>query len=337
MKKIFIFLLILLSILIIIYITKNKDIILNKEYLEDNITIEYPYFNNKDLDNYINNYLTNAIETFKYNDNNELFIDYDYNIINNVLNLILYQYEIDDNKLTYNTKNLNINLDSKKITTTNKKDTTSKEYDLYTNKIIDKTKPMVALTFDDGPNHNTSKIIDILNKYNVKATFFILGVNIEGNEEIIQKLNDSDMLLGNHGYSHKLLTKLTEEQIKEEFSKTSNLIYNITGKYPTLTRPSYGATNKKIKNSINTPIISWNIDTLDWKYHNSTKIASKVLNKVTDGNIILMHDIYTATSNSLEIIIPKLLEKGYQLVTIEELFYYKQIELENSKVYYNAK
>ena len=84
------------------------------------------------------------------------------------------------------------------------------------------------------------------------------------------------------------------------------------------------------------PLIIWNIDTLDWKYHNSKRIADRVLNKVSDGDIVLMHDIYRATANSLEIIIPNLLNDGYQLVTVSELFYYKGLSLENDKVYSNV-
>ena len=87
---------------------------------------------------------------------------------------------------------------------------------------------------------------------------------------------------------------------------------------------------------IDRPIIIWDIDTLDWKYHNSKRISNNILKKVKDGDIVLMHDIYSATANSLEITIPKLLDEGYSLVTVSELFYYKDIELSQGKVYGNA-
>ena len=135
-------------------------------------------------------------------------------------------------------------------------------------------------------------------------------------------MHDLGMEIGNHMYSHKIITKLPKKTIKEEISKTDNLIYEITKEYPTLIRPSYGIYNNKIKRIIDRPIILWNIDTLDWKYHNSNKIANKVFNNINKGNIILMHDIYSATANSLEIIIPKLLEEDFQFVTVSELLSY---------------
>jgi len=99
---------------------------------------------------------------------------------------------------------------------------------------------------------------------------------------------------------------------------------------------SYGTYNKRIKSLLDRPLITWNIDTLDWKNHNSKNIANRVIKNASDGSIVLMHDIYRATANSLEIIIPKLLEDGYQLVTISELLYYKGIIPEPSQVYSKA-
>ena len=335
MKKSFIICLIIFIILFIIYIIKDKDKINNYEYNKDNINIIYPYFNNDNIDNYINNYLINTLFNFKINNKNNLFIDYDYYNDMDKTNLTFYRYAIIDNIVKeYKDKYL---INNNKINKVKDLDVINYIYDGYTQKNIDKNKPMIALTFDDGPNYNTGKILDILNKYNVKATFFLLGKNIENNKDIIKKMNGYGMEIGNHTYSHKLLTKLKKDKIKEEFNKTNDLIYSITGKYPTLTRPSYGSTNNKIRKLINTPIIIWDIDTLDWKYHNSNKIYNKVISKVKDGDIILMHDIYSATSNSLELIIPKLLEEGYELVTVSELFYYKEITLEKGKVYGFAK
>ena len=124
-----------------------------------------------------------------------------------------------------------------------------------------------------------------------------------------------------------------ENVIKDEIDKTSSVIFEVTGRYPKLLRPSYGVYNNIVKKIGNMPIIIWDIDTLDWKYHNSKRIASRVINKVKDGDIILMHDIYSATANSLNIIIPELQNRGYTFVTIPELFYYKEITLEKGMVY----
>ena len=336
MKKLFYILLCILGILVIIYLAKNYDEVLNKEYKEENIIIEYPHFNNNWLDDAIVNYLNDKISFFKYRNMDEMFIDYDYNLDNNDLELKLYSYEFKDNKLSREEVRFIADLDEEEIISVSRNHDL-KEYDIYMNRIIDSDKPMIVLTFDDGPNHNTSRVVDILNKYNVKATFFILGSNVKGNEKIIEDLYESGMEIGNHMYSHKLLTRMKEEKIREECDKTRKLIYDITGEYPNLTRPSYGSVNRIVKSTINGPIIGWNIDTLDWKYHNSDFIYNKILNKVNDGSIILMHDIYTATANALDKVIPELLNRGYQLVTVSELFYYKNIELENGRMYRYAK
>ena len=149
-------------------------------------------------------------------------------------------------------------------------------------------------------------------------------------------MNEYGMEIENHTYSHKLMTKMDNEHIIKEIKDTNELIYSVIGKYPKVVRPSYGSFNKKIKESINMPIIIWDIDTLDWKSHNSSKIVSRIMNKVSDGDIILMHDIYSATVKAVEIVVPKLLSEGYQIVSVSELFYYKNIELENGKVYGKA-
>ena len=193
-------------------------------------------------------------------------------------------------------------------------------------KIIDSNTKLVAFTFDDGPSHNTAKIVDILKKYNATATFFVLGNKVEKYHKTIKYLNDNNMEIGNHTYTHILLTKLNEEKILKEIEDTQNAIYNQIGKYPYFFRPSYGTVSRKIKKTSPLPLVIWSLDTLDWKYHNSKKITNKILSKVKDGDIILMHDTYTATLNAVKEVIPKLKEMGYEIVSVNELFYYKNKE-----------
>lgn len=297
----------LLIILIIGSLVTKKNTTYNQKYINynNNIFIEYPKFNNHNIDNYLNNYLNKYTNNYDY-----LFVDYD---LTNNNNLTIYIYKETNNIVTTNKKQFIIN-NSIKVSKT----TSNTTYDFLNNKLINKNK-LIALTFDDGPNHNTINILNILEKYNIKATFFILGTNIKGNEKIIKRMNNLGMEIGNHMYSHTITTRLSNKKILEEINKTDKLIYDITKKYPTLIRPSYGIYNKKFQKIINRPIILWNIDTLDWKYHNSENIAKKVFKGINKGNIVLMHDIYNATANSLEIIIPKLLNEGYKFVTISEL------------------
>lgn len=321
----FILPLVIISLMLLV-IDYNKEIV-NKKVFSDNKEINYPFFNNDKIDKYINNYLNEYI----VNDGeNNIFIDYDYIDNDDLCYMTFYKYILNGNVISSNSDSFEIDIENSSII---KVKNTSFDFDFVTSRKIDTDKKLVALTFDDGPNYNTNKILDVLNKYHVPATFFVLGSKIKGNEYILKKMKDSGMEIGNHTYNHLLLTKYKEDKIKKEITDTNNLIFEITGKEPKLFRPSYGSFNKKIKNISEMPIIIWDIDTLDWKYHNSKKITSRVVNKVKDGDIVLMHDIYSATSNALDNIIPMLVNKGYSFVTVSDLFYYKGITLEKGKVY----
>ena len=317
----------ILSIILLFIFLSRKEEISNKIYHTSNITINYPHFNNKKIDKYIEDFIINNTST------TNTFIDYDYNLINNNYHVNFYIYKLNNNITSYQEKCFCINTTNNQIT---EEKSILNNYN-YLNKNIYNNYKLIALTFDDGPSHNTSKLLDILNKYQVKATFFLVGANINKKENVIKKMDNLGMEIGNHTYSHRILSKLKQENIKLEIDKTNDLIYSITGKYPILFRPSYGQTSKKIRKSSNMPIIIWNIDTLDWKYHSSDRIVNSILSKVKEGDIILMHDLYTSSINAIDKLIPKLLEKGYMPVTVSELFYYNNISLEEGKVYSHAK
>lgn len=308
-----------------IFIVDSDNDVINKEVVSLNYDISYPFFSNDDIDNYISGYLNYD----SYIDGN-VIIDYDIYDNDNLYYLTFYKYFWNDNMVSDGSDSFVIDTSHNSVSRINK---TNYEYDVVINRKIDKSKKMIAFTFDDGPNYNTSKIIDVLNKYDIKATFFVLGSRAINNKDILKKMADSGMEIGNHTYNHLLLTKYDENKIRSEIEDTSEVIYSATKKRPKLLRPSYGSVNNKIKKVANMPIIIWDIDTLDWKYHNSKRITSRVVNKVRDGDIILMHDIYSASLNALSNIIPILQDNGYEFVTIDELFYYKGISLENGKVY----
>ena len=320
------YLLPIIIISVMILVLNNEKGIVNKEMVSETREISYPFFDNEKIDNYISDYLNDLTDRVS----NSILIDYDYYDKDNMYYLTFYKYFVNDKIITSSSDSFIINLDNN---TVSKAEDTLYEYDFVTNRRRDTSKKLVALTFDDGPNYNTNKVIDILNKYHVPATFFVLGSKIKGNEYILKKMKSSGMEIGNHTYSHLLLTKYSEDEIREEIDSTSNLIFEVTGKRPKLLRPSYGSFNKKIRSVSEMPIIIWDIDTLDWKYHNSKRITSRVVNKVKDGDIILMHDIYSASANALDSIIPILMESGYSFVTVSDLFYYKGITLEKGKVY----
>lgn len=325
MKKILLLLFLLFFIYIVII---NKEQVVNKTITNDNYSINYPYFSNSNINSYILSYLNKHINTKDYD---KLIIDYDYD--NKTKTLTIYKTTYKGNIINEKSKTFKISKNN--IYEIEVTKNTTKEYNFNLNNNIN--SKYIALTFDDGPSINTSRVIDILNKYNARATFFITGKNIKGKEEVLRKMSSSNMEIANHTYNHLLLTKYSIEKIEEEIDKTSNQIFDVVGFYPSLLRPSYGAVNKKVKQASNMPIIIWDVDTLDWKYKNSKRIYNTVINKAKDGDIVLMHDIYKSTVNSLDLIIPELINNGYNLVTVSELFNYKNIKLEKGKVYGFAK
>lgn len=201
----------------------------------------------------------------------------------------------------------------------------SKESNIVFSKNKEATKK-IALTFDDGPHPRyTEKILNILAKYNVKATFFVIGVNIENYPEPLKEASRRGHEIGNHSYSHNNEKDLTEESVREEIEKCEALIYKATGKHPKLFRPPQGKYGEQVKNIAQEKgysIILWSIDTKDWEHTPAIGIGEIVSAKVSNGDIILMHD-YTSgkntTCDALEIIIPDLLSRGYEFVTVSEL------------------
>lgn len=321
---IIIFLVLIILFLFVFCSLINKHDVINKIIKKEENTysylINYPYFNNNKVDNYVDNYLSERINTIIL-DNGDLFIDYDYNIKDNNIFIKFYEYVTKLNTIKENIYEINYDYELDNII--KKRVFEEDNYDIlnYT-----KSNKMVAFTFDDGPSYNTIKIVNTLVKYDSKATFFLVGNQIEKYTKTMDVLVKNGMDIGNHTYSHKELTKLRDKEILKEIDLTNEVIYNKTGIKPMFLRPSYGAMNKRIKKLSTMPIIIWNIDTLDWKYHNSNKIKDKILKYVSDGDIILMHDTYVATLNAIEMVIPELKKQGYKIVSVSELFKYKGVK-----------
>lgn len=204
------------------------------------------------------------------------------------------------------------------------------------NRQLDKNKPMVALTFDDGPDpKRTPQIIDILNQYHVRATFFDIGDLMERNPETLKKEVASGCDVGGHTYSHVDLNVLTPDEIREEIGKMEDVFRSITGQELKFIRPTYGNANATVRATVNRPLINWCVDSLDWKSRDTDKILEEIYQtKDFDGKIIIMHCIYDTTVEAVKKLVPELIERGYQLVTISEMAEYKGYTFENGKIYY---
>jgi len=201
---------------------------------------------------------------------------------------------------------------------------------------IDPDKPMVALTFDDGPRaESTERILDVLEQYNCHATFFIVGNRAKKEKKTLKRAAALGCDIANHSYDHSRLSLLGSANIKKQIKKTDEVIKEITGKKVKYVRTPYGQGGQVTK-YVNHPIILWNIDTLDWKTLNAKKIVKAATSKVKDGDIILMHDIYNSTAEAVETIVPKLIDDGFQVVSVSELFKYKKIKPKKHRIYYNC-
>ncbi len=187
-------------------------------------------------------------------------------------------------------------------------------------KPITTEKKYVALTFDDGPHPDvTPLIVSILEKYNAKATFFMLGSRVQYYPEIARYVYESGHEIGNHTWNHPVLTKMTESQILKEYSMTEQAIIQAIAAPSTIFRPPYGATNELVKSIIPGPHFNWTVDTEDWKYRSSEKLLPAVQQAVHPNAIILMHDIHLSTANGLEAVLQFLQQEGYEFVTVSQM------------------
>lgn len=198
---------------------------------------------------------------------------------------------------------------------------------------IDPNRPMVALTFDDGPGPRTDELLEVLEKNNARATFFMLGEKAGRYGDTVKKMADIGCELGNHSYDHTNLTKLDDKGIQAQMGDTNNVLVQAAGQRATVMRPPYGAINDSVKKNVGMPMILWSIDTLDWKTRNVQSTIDNVMDNVGDGDIILLHDIHTETIDASIKLIPKLIDAGYQLVTVSELAEARGINLENGTKY----
>ncbi len=209
---------------------------------------------------------------------------------------------------------------------------------------------LIALTFDDGPRSSTTnRVLDLLERSGGVATFFLVGYNIPDNAEVIKRAAAMGCSIGNHTKDHKILTKCSADTVKAQVNGVNSLLRDM-GVEPTLFRAPGGAF-KGVKDQIGMPLIQWSIDTEDWKYKDAShkgrsaeertadlnRIADMVFSQAKGGSIVLMHDIYDFTADLCEIVIPGLVERGFKLVTVDQLFEAYGEKLENGVVYYSAK
>jgi peptidoglycan/xylan/chitin deacetylase (PgdA/CDA1 family) len=192
------------------------------------------------------------------------------------------------------------------------------------------TEKKIALTFDDGPTEFTLEVLELLKKYNAKATFFCIGKNIEKHPEILQRTIDEGHLVGNHSYSHsKFFDFYHEDKVTDELRKTDKLLEKFTSKKINFFRPPYGVTTPSIRRALKVTkhkVIGWNIRSLDGGIKNPDLILNRIKKRVSPGGIVLLHDTAPHSVSVLEQFLQFLQQNNYEVVSVEELLNLKAYE-----------
>ncbi|HJB88625.1 MAG TPA: polysaccharide deacetylase family protein, partial [Candidatus Blautia excrementigallinarum] len=186
----------------------------------------------------------------------------------------------------------------------------------------DEHKTRIALTFDDGPGEYTDQLLDCLEENNAHATFFMLGQNVGEWESTVQRMVDIGCEIGNHSYDHpsQTLLNMSSEEVSSQFQRTDEALMKACGQAATVARAPYGAADQNTFDIVQKPFFMWSLDTQDWSLMNADADYNAVMNgDLTDGSIILMHDIHEPSVQAAIRLIPDLVEKGYKLMTVSEL------------------
>ncbi|MFF3847200.1 polysaccharide deacetylase family protein [Streptomyces sp. NPDC002328] len=178
----------------------------------------------------------------------------------------------------------------------------------------------VALTFDDGPIADTRRLLRVLKDRNVKATFYVVGKNVQKNPSTVRTAALAGHQIGNHGWDHADLTKLSAAKVRSQLSRTDAAVKQATGKNPTTLRAPYGAHNATVRSVAGRPLVHWSIDTLDWKHRDTARLIRTVNAQTKPGDIVLLHDIHRTTVDAVPGIVNALKSRGYHFVTVDQLF-----------------
>ena len=182
------------------------------------------------------------------------------------------------------------------------------------------SSPMVALTFDDGPSKYWTKgLLDGLKERNVKATFFLIGANVEGTEALVERMVEEGHLIGNHTYSHVQLTTISEKEACAEIQEANEVLAEAVGEGIHYIRPPFGSWQEDLDSLVDMQVVLWSVDPQDWKVQNTDRIVEKVLREVEDGDIILLHDVYKESVEAALRIIDELQRRGYEFVRVDEV------------------
>lgn len=201
-------------------------------------------------------------------------------------------------------------------------------------RLLDPERPMVALTFDDGPyRNNTKAITDLFEQYDGRATFFVVGYHLEMFAEDMLYAHQRGFQIGNHTLNHPALRQMSDEEAMNEIQEMNRRLNELGIPGEVMLRPPYGEYTQYIQEHLNVPMIGWNVDSQDWLSKDADKIYEQIVGNVTDGDIVLLHDLHDVTAEAMQRVVPELVAQGFQLVTVEELFKAKGITPQAGEYY----
>ncbi|MCL2425993.1 MAG: polysaccharide deacetylase family protein [Oscillospiraceae bacterium] len=201
---------------------------------------------------------------------------------------------------------------------------------------IDPGKPVVALTFDDGPSEYTSRILNTLQQHGGRVSFFVTGSRIADHKNKVFRAHQMECEIICHAWDHPDFTALTVVEIMQQVTDTINAIEAVTGSISPMFRPPYGYMNKKVLKAakkLELAIVNWSVDPRDWEHKDAQLVLSHIMDNIKSGDIVLCHDLYESTADAMDVLIPELIKAEVQLVTVSELLHHKYGEIEPGKVY----
>ncbi|OLT27074.1 polysaccharide deacetylase [Nocardiopsis sp. CNR-923] len=178
----------------------------------------------------------------------------------------------------------------------------------------------VALTFDDGPGEHTDALMDTLDEYDAKATFYVLGSLVDEFPEAVRRMASEGHELGNHTWDHDDLSGKSAESIESDMARTNRAVREVTGSDPPSMRPPYGSLNGTVRKNVGLPIILWDVDTMDWRSRDTDEVAGYAIEHSTSGSVVLFHDIHASSVRAIPDVLAELHRQGFHFVSVTELF-----------------
>lgn len=193
---------------------------------------------------------------------------------------------------------------------------------------------LIAITFDDGPRRETTeRLLDGLEERDARATFFLIGRQIEGNEDLVERMQAEGHQVGSHTWSHTRLTGVSADTLRQEVGRTEEALEDLLGPGSYWLRPPYGAVDAADRDLIQTPMIKWSIDPRDWEKLDTAQVTAAVLKAAASNQIILLHDIYPTSVDAALAVVDALQKEGYRFVTVAELLEANGIQPEAGVLY----